>query len=286
MDDIEDQRIYTDEMVLHDVRALITAGIREGPTLDYKADISEKDNWPETAVAFANTFGGLMIFGVQGRGDQPRRLTGFNPNGVEIKTKLGSTLLSRVQPRLDFQIRVVTFDQDPGKEVAILKIPQGIHPPYMHAKGDEHRVYVRAGAQKAEADYLHLMSLFERSRQSETLVGWFPTEFASSLRVSEPGEDRHSPHWYKFLLTPNDSRIMRRLTLTVERQFMQCVGQIYGYPESEGKVVRNQGISLFTRGADVLIERQYGLSVEGAIGFVSRACLRTNTGDYFVPVEF
>ncbi|SPF56435.1 hypothetical protein SBA4_860014 [Candidatus Sulfopaludibacter sp. SbA4] len=152
LDDIEDQRAYTDEMILHDVRATVKAGLREGPTLDYKADVSEKDNWPEAAVAFANTFGGLIIFGVEGKGDQPRRLTGFDPKGVEIKTKLGSTLLSRIQPRPDFQIRVVAFDEDPTKEIAILRLSEGFQPPYMHSKGDEPRIYVRVGAQKTEAD--------------------------------------------------------------------------------------------------------------------------------------
>src|SRR5713226_2510273 len=109
-DDIEDQAEYPDEEILKDVRALINTGQREGPILDYKKDVSDKDNWAEAAAAFANTFGGLIIFGVEGKLDQPRRLTGFDFKNVEMKTKLMSTLLSRIQPRPAFQIRVVTHD--------------------------------------------------------------------------------------------------------------------------------------------------------------------------------
>src|SRR5229473_2995217 len=126
-DDIEDQAEYPDEEILKDVRALINAGQREGPILDYKKDVSDKDNWAEAAAAFANSFGGLIIFGVEGDGDQPRRITGFDPRGVEIKTKLTSTLLSRIQPRPDFRVRVVTHDTDRAKEVAVLRISEGFH---------------------------------------------------------------------------------------------------------------------------------------------------------------
>ena len=124
-DDIQDERAYPAEAILRDVRAFINAGLREGPMLDYKKDVSDKDNWAEGAAAFANTFGGLIIFGVEGKEDQPRRLTGFDPRGVEIKTKLTSTLLSRIQPRPDFRVRVVTYDKDHAKEVAVLRVSEG-----------------------------------------------------------------------------------------------------------------------------------------------------------------
>jgi hypothetical protein len=87
---------------------------------------------------------------------------GTTPKGVEMKTRLGSTILSRIQPRPDIHIRVLTHDTDPTKEIAILRVSEGAHPPYMHNKGDEHRIYVRTGAQKAEADYLQLNALYDK----------------------------------------------------------------------------------------------------------------------------
>jgi Putative DNA-binding domain len=288
LDDIEDQRTYPDEMVLRDVRAILKAVLREGPTLDYKADVSEKDNWPEAAASFANVFGGLIVFGVEGKGDQPRRLTGFDPKGVEIKTKLGSMLLSRIQPRPDFQICVVTFDQDPTKEVAILRVSEGLHPPYMHSKGEQHRVYVRVGAQKAEADYLQLTSLFERSRKIESraaaLLGDL-TVGGSQVLINEPGENRHSSHWYRFLLAPDDDRAARRLTLAVEHQFTECIEHMFGHNQGKGPVIRNQAVSIFPRGADVLFEHRFAVTPAGSLAFISRACLRSDSGDYFVPVH-
>ena len=162
-DDIEN-KTYSDTMILEDLRALIKAGQREGPLLDYKSDLSSKDNWPSTVAAFANTFGGLIVFGVEGKNDQPRRLSGFDPMGVEVRTKLTSMVLDRIHPRPYFWVRVVTHDQDPTREVALLRVAEGRNPPYTHSKDSEHRVYIRAGAQKAEADYLQLSAFLRSAR--------------------------------------------------------------------------------------------------------------------------
>ena len=85
-DDITDESGYPSDAVLRDIRALIGNAQREGQILEYKSDVSPKDNWLETVAAFANSFGGLIIFGVEGQGNQPRRLTGFDPKGLEAKT--------------------------------------------------------------------------------------------------------------------------------------------------------------------------------------------------------
>ncbi|HYW38674.1 MAG TPA: ATP-binding protein [Terriglobales bacterium] len=169
-DDIED-RSYSDDMILADLEALVKSGQREGTVIDYKSDVSDQDNWPQTVAAFANSFGGLIVFGVEGKNDQPRRVSGFDPKGVEIKTKLTSMVVDRIQPRPDFLVRVVTLDKNSGREVALLRVAEGRTPPYMHSKDQEHRVYTRIGAQKAEADYLQLSSLFEKKQRIASQVG-------------------------------------------------------------------------------------------------------------------
>ena len=70
-DDITDERMYPSTDILRDVRSFIDSGQREGQMLDYKVDVSPKDNWPETVAAFANSFGGLIIFGWRGNTTNP-----------------------------------------------------------------------------------------------------------------------------------------------------------------------------------------------------------------------
>ena len=122
---ITDEAAYSSAAILKDLRTLIGSGQCEGQMIDYKAEISSKDNRPETVAAFANSIGGIIVFGIEGKGDQPRNLSNFDPKGVEVKTQLTSMIISRMQPRPSFQIRVLTLDTDTTKEVAILRVSEG-----------------------------------------------------------------------------------------------------------------------------------------------------------------
>lgn len=288
-DNIDDQTAYKDAMILRDVRALVDTGQRESPVLDYKKDVSDKDNWPEAVAAFANTFGGLIIFGVEAKGDQPAALTGFDPRGVEIKTKLTSTLLSRIQPRPQISIRVVALDTDPAREVVVLRVSEGFRPPYMHSKDGHHHIYIRVGAQKVEADYLQLSALIEKRQNSDgsevldtdDLIGT-----KSQLAVTEPGSKLVSRNWYRFVLVPGDQRASRRLTVEVERQFGTCIDHLLGQTPQDTPVMRSQTTTYFQRGTGTGLERRFALTGKGALGFATHACIKTNDGPFFIPFQF
>jgi schlafen family protein len=288
-DDIEN-KAYSDKMILEDLWALIKAGQREGPLLDYKSDLSHKDNWPSTVAAFANTFGGLIVFGVEGKNDQPRRLTGFDPKGVEVKTKLTSMVIDRIHPRPDFSVRVVTYDQDPKREVALLRVAEGRNPPYMHSKDSEHRVYIRMGAQKAEADYLQLSSLLEKRKRTESqavipAADLFGSD--SQLHIPRPvGSNQVSPNVFKFVLSPRNMGVGVRLNFETERQFKQCIVDVSGKRPSDGSTIRSRNVTVFPVDADAYLEQRFALAARGGIGFVSFPGITTEKGLFFVPADF
>ncbi len=283
-DDIENKS-YSDAMILEDVRALIRAGQREGPLLDYKSDLSPKDNWPPTVAAFANTFGGLIVFGVEGKSDQPRRLSGFDSKGVEVKTRLTSMVLDRIHPRPDFSVRVVTHDEDPRREVALLRVSEGRNPPYMHSKDSEHRVYIRVGAQKAEADYLQLSSLLEKRKSAGSQTIMRATELLQ-LQIHRPvGSNQVSPNVFRFILSPRNMGAGVRLNFETERQFRQCIADVSGKQSSDGSTIRSRDVTIFPVGADAYQEQRFGLAASG-IGFVSFPCITTQDGLFFVPMHF
>ncbi len=287
-DDIED-RSYTDSMILADVEALVRSGQREGTVIDYKSDVSEQDNWPQTVAAFANSFGGLMVFGVEGKNDQPRRVTGFDPKGVEIKTKLTSIVIDRIQPRPDFSVRVVTFDKDATKEIALLRVAEGRNPPYMHSKDQEHRAYIRIGAQKAEVDYLQLLSLFEkRGRVVPRRDGSPERAFDMDPNFLIPAPDdpnRVSSQFFRLLLIPPSDVAPLRLSRETERRFAQCIGSIRG---TAGDIpsLRSRVATVFRVSGEAYREQRFALSVGGTAGFVSYPFIRTDTGPKFVPEHF
>jgi len=285
VDDIENLEAYSDQQILKDVRALVGIGYREGAPIDYKKDISDKDNWPQAAAAFANTFGGLIIFGVDEKQGRPVRVVGFNPKGVETKTKLTSILLSRIQPRPEIQIRVVSLDTDQTKEVAILRILEGDRPPYMHSKGDEHRVYIRSVAQKSEADYLQLISLFERRRRTDALATSFLAELvgsASPLQLYDPlGSNTISRQFYRFVVAPEDRRAARRLTVSAETEFKELLNRIFNFNQRLTQPERRRIFTSVRWSPTNPIEQKFVVSAVGSVGLVSHACLQGDTKRYF-----
>jgi hypothetical protein len=288
-DDIED-RSYTDEMILQDVQRLVSSGQREGTVLDYKSDLSEKDNWPQTVAAFANSYGGLIVFGVEGKGDEPRRLSGFDPRGVEVRTKLSSMVLDRIQPRPEFFVRVISLGSAPGKEVALLRVSEGQSPPYMHSKGHEHRVYVRVGAQKAEPDYLQLLALLEKRRTSRSQSGEsIGTIFdaGSQLVVYRPaGSNQVSQMFLRFIVAPSHHPIPVRLDLASERRFSQAIQEIRG-TRGDIQSIRSRGATIFRVADGPYQEQRFGLSESGATGFISFPGIQTEKdGVIFAPRDF
>jgi hypothetical protein len=285
-DDITDEMAYPSPSILKDLRAIIAAGIREGQMIDYKSEISPKDNWPETVAAFANGLGGLIIFGIEGKGDQPRNLCGFDPKGVEVKTQLTSMVTSRIQPRPNFQIRVLTLDTDPSKEVAILRVSEGEHTPYMHSKEDQRRVYLRSGAQKVEADYLQLRSLFEKGQKKSVTPASIST-LQTSLQVEDPtARAVSSDHFIKFIVAPFGKEAARRLTGEVENIFLSSFGRAFTDFSAIPRTERKQNLTIF-KGASANGKLQnIAIDNHGVIGMVRMACIRTDKGLMFFPEEF
>jgi hypothetical protein len=80
--------------------------------------------------------------------------------------------------------------------------------PYMHSKDTEHRVYVRAGARKAEADYLQLSSLLEKRKRTESQAVIPAAELFGSdsqLHIPRPVHSNQvSPNVFKFILSPRN----------------------------------------------------------------------------------
>jgi hypothetical protein len=285
-DNLTDESAYPSDEILRDVYSLVNNEQRENQILDYKSAPSSLKNWPETVAAFANSFGGLIIFGVAGEQDKPRLVTGFDPKGMEIKTQLGSPILSRIQPRPDFQIRVVSLDRDRTKEVALLRVSEGLQTPYMCYKDDERRVYVRSGAQKVEADLFQMRALFEKGQRHGSTTPTSCAVLQTALNVEDPRVSKASSHFYKFCVAPNNEGAARRLMPNIEGLFLGCVSKVFGGTPWRPRIDRNQNMSIFKTEGERGKLQNFGIDAQGVLGFAKLACDRTDKGLIFILEEF
>jgi hypothetical protein len=287
-DDFQDEALYSNADILQGVRSILSTGETERSVLDYKRDIS--DTWPDSAAAFANAFGGILLFGVHENGGVPTSLAGFDPQGKETKTRLVNSLLSRIQPIPDFRIRVVPLDTDPSKQVAVLRIFEGSYPPYVYSNGQKHRIYVRIGAQRAEADYLQISALFEKRKNSvvstTALVDQL-TRPQSRLVVHDPvGSLAVGRKSYRFVIAPRDERAARRLTLPEERLFESLVIRSNDGANPGFNLQRDNQATYFRAVYTGPIERILAVSSSGTIGFTTAAGLNADGRFFFYAAEF
>ncbi len=121
---------------LKDIDNLIKDGIEEGPTLDYKQDINNK-NVPKAICAFANTIGGVLVLGVVEERRKIVKLKGIDPDGVE--ERIGNLIRDSIRPVVnDFKIKVFPLESV-DKCIVVVEIAESLDAPHMWG----HRYYTR-----------------------------------------------------------------------------------------------------------------------------------------------
>lgn len=140
----------------------------EGARLDYKVEANAQV--AETASAFSNTDGGLILIGVVDEKGVPIKVPGFSlPRRGEPKTHVGNLLADCVRPRLEYDIGVTKSPS--GTYLAVVRVEPGAHPPYMFVRGGANRVLVRTHDSDRKADIRQLEDLFARPSALDALAG-------------------------------------------------------------------------------------------------------------------
>ncbi|RUT35600.1 ATP-binding protein [Paenibacillus zeisoli] len=132
---MKDTKEWTEDEILK----LVKNRVKESIHLDYKAcaslDLKDKtkNELSKDVSAFANSDGGLLIYGIVEQGNEPERIDeGYDPN-VITREWVEQVINSRIQRRID-GIRIYQVDlhkTNPGKVIYVISIPQSIDAPHM-----------------------------------------------------------------------------------------------------------------------------------------------------------
>ena len=136
------------EWTEQDLLELIKDQVSESLTLDYKASAAmqrtdaKKAELSKDISAFANSAGGLLVYGVVENGHVPTHLDdGFDPNEIS-KEWIEHVLNSRISRRIDgLKIHPVPLSQHrPGRLAYVVEVPASARAPHM---ASDHRFYKR-----------------------------------------------------------------------------------------------------------------------------------------------
>jgi len=138
-----------------DVQAMIDEG--EGFELEFKRKVSSPEKIARTLIAFANTRGGTVLFGV----DDDHSIVGVGSEKEEIEmiSTAGSVFCD---PPIDPDIEVVPYK---GKDVIVVSVDESREKPHALITDDDEedagtRVYIRVNDKSVEAskEVVHILA--------------------------------------------------------------------------------------------------------------------------------
>lgn len=134
--------------------------IGEATDYDKKVALEKKKpkSWCKSVSAFANTFGGSLIFGISNEDE----LIGLNDAESDAET-ISEEIKKRISPIPEFRLQ---FDEVGDKKFIIVKVYAGGETPYYYAADGTTEAYVRVGNESVKADSTELKRLVLRGRNS------------------------------------------------------------------------------------------------------------------------
>ena len=135
--------------------------IGEATEYDKKLALEEKKpkSWCKSVSAFANTFGGALIFGISNEG----MVVGLeNPEGDA--EKISEVIKTRLDPMPEIKLRF--YQTEDGKVLIILDVYKGDETPYYYSGDGVLEAYVRVGNESVKATATELKRLVLRGKNT------------------------------------------------------------------------------------------------------------------------
>lgn len=139
-----------------DIKSLI------GETTEYdkKLKLEEKKpkSWCKTVSAFANSFGGFLVFGISDD-DEIIELE----DAAKDAEKISEIIKTRLDPVPEF---TVEFHKEDNKDLILLHIFKGEETPYYYSGDGSLEAYIRMGNESVKATSIELKRLVMRGKKS------------------------------------------------------------------------------------------------------------------------
>ena len=134
--------------------------IGETTEYDKKAalEIKKPKSWCKSVSAFANTSGGVLIFGISDDGN----IIGL-ANPERDAEKISEIIKSRLDPIPEFTLR---FCEEEGKTLVVLDICKGEETPYYYSGDGVLEAYIRVGNESVKATSTELKRLVLRGKNT------------------------------------------------------------------------------------------------------------------------
>lgn len=254
----------------------------EGIRLDYKADMP--DDLGKTVTAFANTYGGIIMLGVdeseysphgkKQKQNIPVAIPGIKKGG-DIKSRITNMIVTTIYPRPYFSIsRPVEIPDQTDKAVVVIRIEESWTTPHMFIKANKNEIMIRVNDNNFPASLHEIENLFERRKSrehqlSESISDHFFDELFITSTIDISTTSRVNQH-HRIHFIPFDT-LPFRLDRNSERFFEKQIKASFNLPSlnihSRHAEYYEIGICDYTQGK--FINEKWRLYSNGSMGFIS-----------------
>ncbi len=202
--------IAIDDITADHIRALITNGVREGRTIEYKQSLPRRND-KETkefladVSSFANASGGDLVYGIAAANGVPMSAVGLQAANLDQEMlRLDGIIRNAIAPRiLGFRMRPIAgLDNGP---VLLLRVPRSWAGPHMVTFGGSSRFSTRSSAGKFPMDVDELRSAFALAGDLPQRIRMWRDERLSRILANETPIPLHDPSLLVLHLVPVQS---------------------------------------------------------------------------------
>ncbi|WP_400240162.1 helix-turn-helix domain-containing protein [Methanobrevibacter smithii] len=161
---------------LDDIKSLVEDEIDENNFIEYKGELDkngEKKHIPRTICGFANSEGGILIYGFDEDQDGFKKIQGVTLNNTweREKQRLINLFRDNIEPYLDIGIEKV--DLNNGNVLIIIKTPKSWISPHRVKRGQEKDFYIRRNGRTEPMEFNEIKEMFEMNNKLTERINGF-----------------------------------------------------------------------------------------------------------------
>lgn len=198
---------------MNQIQALIQQG--ENTQVEFKSAALRPESAAREIVAFANTFGGSLLIGVEDDG----RVSGVES---DLETWVANVSRNNIIPALQLDVQHMAIE---GKTVCLISVPKGQDRPYQTQDG---KYWIRAGSTNRMATKEELSRLFQQAGLIHFDIS--PVANTDSSYIDKHAVDHYYRSYYNtaFIDLPDDEQhsLLRNKDILVrhENEWVMSVG--------------------------------------------------------------
>lgn len=158
----------------NDIRSLINTNAEESVYLEFKSQgslqitDSKKAEIAKDVSSFANSDGGLLIYGINEVGHKADSLSFVDGNQI-TKEWLEQVIQSKIARQIPgLRVHPIRFDGDLSRTVYVIQIPSSFDAPHMTS---EKKFYKRGNFQAVQMEEYEIRALYNRKEKTDLTIG-------------------------------------------------------------------------------------------------------------------